>query len=106
MAGLTDEQASALKQMMVMTGWRLVQQIIAQRARNALDALALEPSERGKESAGLSDATLRARISECQWLLAVLANELIVYDRNKQNELEQLAAANGDSVGAQTPANL
>lgn len=106
MAGLTDQEASALKQMVVMSGWKLTQQMIAARARLALTALVLEGSERTGEFAGVTDATLRARVQEAEWLLGKIQNELAVYDYNKRNELEQLAAANGDAVGAQTPANL
>lgn len=100
MAGLTDEQASGLKTLMQMAGWKyVIQPAIALRARSALNALALDPSERKGEHASLTDATLRARISECEWLLAVIHNEINVYDQNKRRELEQLSEANGDSVG-------
>lgn len=101
MAGLTDEQANWLKSLVHMAGWKhVVQPAIAARARAALNALALDPSERVGPEANLTDATLRARISEDQWLLAVIQNEIAVYDANKRNEVEHLAAANGDSVGA------
>lgn len=106
MAGLTDEQAGALRSMMSMGGWKLIQQLIATRARHALGALTLDASERSGDFKGVSDATLRARIQECEWLLSVLQNELVIYDHNRRTELEQLEAANGESVGAQTPANL
>jgi hypothetical protein len=105
MAGLNSDQIGALRQMLQLQGWNAVAKpVIASRARAALEALTLDPSERSGQFEKVTDATLRARIQECEFLLSVFENEVNVFDANQRRALEQ-EQRNGVEDLVQTPPN-
>ena len=105
MAGLNGDQIGSLRQMLQLQGWtQVAKPVLASRARAALEALVLDPSERKGEYERVSDATLRARIQECEFLLTVFENEVKVFDMNQRRDLEQIQR-NGLDELVQTPPN-
>lgn len=98
---MTEEQIQKVIETVNTSGWKEVMQpAYAQRARNALTALALDLSERkvaGGEFKDLEDPQLRAIIRECEWMLGVWANQIKVYRDNRARDELALRQNGADS---------
>lgn len=96
---LTDDQATKLHLTVMSSGFKeIIEPAIGNRHKAALKALALSPSEResgGGEFKNADDATLRATLRECEWMLGVWHNELNVYRDNRVRD-ELAAQQNGE----------
>lgn len=91
---MTEDQIQHVIATINTSGWKQVMQpAYANRAKAALSALALSPSERekgGGEFKDSDDAHLRAVIRECEWMLGVWANVVNNYHQNRaRDELAQ-----------------
>ena len=88
---LNEEQIDKLKHLLSSSGWNdVLKPAIAKRGKDAINALCLSPAERKGEYEGVDDAVLRARIQECEWLLAGPVNEVAAFNHNRQlDELER-----------------
>lgn len=96
---MNEEQIQKVIMTMQTAGWREVMQpAYANRARLALNALALSETERpnmGGDFAKLSDADLRAIIRECEWWLTVWKNHIGAYYNNRKLDELETAGSNG-----------
>ena len=100
---LEPEQIDKLRLALVSGGWKdVMEPVIANRARQAIAALVLSPSERTGEFAKMEDAQIRARIQEAEWMLTVWKNEVTVFDLNRAND--ELARARSQE-GSEPTAN-
>lgn len=95
---LNEEQVGKVQLLLASSGWNEVMRpLIAQRGRHALDALVLSPAERKGEFKDVPDDVLRARIQECEWMLAAWGNEVAVFNHNRR--LEELEVNGGEPTG-------
>ena len=103
---LNEEQIEKLRLTTSTAGWNdVILPIVAGRGRQAIEALLLDPSERGGEFKNMSDDAIRARARAVEWLLAVLRNELAAATHNRRlDELDRQAAAEAATQGS-PPAN-
>lgn len=82
---LNEAQIQKVRQTMFTSGWKEVMvPVLKARAQEAVKLLILHPSERKGEV--VDDATLRARIQECEWMLAVWDNEIAIFDLNRRRD--------------------
>ena len=90
MALPSEEAYEQVRSVLLMQGWNQVMMpTYAQRAREALVALTLSPSERldsGSTFKKATDEELRATIRENEWMLAVWKNEVANYDANRRRD--------------------
>ena len=101
---MNEEQIQAVIATVRSSGWgQIMQPAYANRAKQALAALTVAPSEReksGGEFKHLDDANLRAIIRECEWMLTVWENVINSYHQNRvRDELS------GRQNGADSPLN-
>lgn len=104
---MNEDQIQKVIEVLNASGWREVMQpAYANRAKGALSALALSPDER-KESRtewkDMDDPQLRAIIRECEWMLGVWQNQVVVYHENRRRD-ELAREQNGDMVSPLIPA--
>lgn len=85
----TEEEIQALRLTFATDGWtKVIAPRLASRAREAIKALILHPSERSGEFQK-SNADLRAIIREDEWLLVAFDNAIKAFEHNRRrDELE------------------
>jgi len=84
---LNSEQIDKLKLLLLTSGWNdVILPVIQNRARQALEALRLDPEERAGQWKGKSDQSIRDRLTEIEFLASVWHNEIAVFDANKRQE--------------------
>ena len=84
---ITDQQAEWLTQTLYTNGWtQVIKPSIAQRANSAIKALCQAPTNREGDCKGMTDDALRARISECEYILMVFEQEVTVNRVNRQRD--------------------
>lgn len=88
---LSEEEIGKLRLTLVTGGWNdVIKPRIQKRAHDAIKALVLTPPERTGEYKNLSDDAIRSRITECEFMLAVWNNEIVVFEGNRRrDELER-----------------
>jgi hypothetical protein len=95
---ISPEEYDKVKILLASSGWNdVMRPAIAKRGQNAVRALVLHSSERKGEEASVSDDVLRARIQECEWMLAVWSNEVVAFEQNRRlDELDSPATNGGE----------
>lgn len=94
---LNEVQVQKLRQTLYTSGWKDVMvPALKARANEAIKFLVLAPAERKGGAEGLDDATLRARIQDCEWMLVAFENEVQLFDLNRRRD--ELADGNGTEV--------
>jgi hypothetical protein len=100
---LNAEQVDKIRLLLTSSAWNeVVRPALGNRADQALKALVLDPSERSGEWQGRSDESIRGAIREMQWMSAAWANEVAVFEYNRQRE-ELAQQALGEPEGLQAP---
>ena len=83
---INEDQYGKIKLLLASSGWNdVMRPAIQKRGNDSLRALVLSPAERKGEE-GVTDDVLRARIQECEWMLAAWANEVTIFEHNRRVE--------------------
>ena len=84
---ISPEQYDKVKILLASSGWNdVMRPAIAKRGQDAVRLLVLHPSERKGDDSKLTEDALRARIQECEWMLAVWSNEVVAFEQNRRLE--------------------
>jgi hypothetical protein len=99
---LNETQIAQIRGMLQSSAWNdVMKPVIATRANAAIKALILTPAERTGEYKDMDDSAIRAQIREAEWLLAVFANEVAVFDHNRR--LDELQGQNPEAPSTANP---
>ena len=92
---LDETQIQQVRMTLATDGWnRVIKPLVQKRGNAAVKALTVTRSERAVDFKGsdydTEDDVLRAMIRDCEWMLVVWDNEVLVHDQNRRRD--ELAA--------------
>jgi hypothetical protein len=100
---LSNDDVQKVRVVLSTSGWNdVMRPALENRGRRAVKALTLSRTERATAFKGTDfdteDDVLRAIIRDCEWMITVWTNELLVAEHNRQ--LEELDRRNSNDTEA------